>query len=208
MPVPVPEMAFVNVNTPAVPDAPAVAKKPRRRTVSDPVALLLAGREAAGCDEDLQAVSSELSNAPIEEYEEFLCIRVADETYGINIMQIKEIIKPRPVTEVPRSPSFVSGVISLRGVITPIIDLLVRLGLDRESATGKERVVVVKNGNELCGLMVDEVTKVVRIPKNSFEAAPAVLEGIDRDFVKGIGRAEGLMIILLHIEAIADIDLM
>ncbi|OGT98581.1 MAG: hypothetical protein A2X80_07690 [Geobacteraceae bacterium GWB2_52_12] len=178
-----------------------------RKTPFDPIAVLLAGREAAGCDEEIQLTAIELAPSVQNDYEEFLCFRVSDETYGINIMQIKEIIKQRTVTEVPRAPSFVSGVISLRGVIIPIIDMLDRLGLSREQVTGKERVVVVKNGDAYAGLLVDEVVQVVRIPLSSFEPAPAILEGIDRDFVSGIGRAGQQMVILLNVESITDINL-
>lgn len=187
---------------------PSSVPQPHHRiTPFDPIEAILAGREAAGCNEDLHLATAEQSQTVVEDYEEFLCIRVSDEIYGINIMRIKEIIKPREVTEVPRAPSFISGVISLRGVIIPILDMLDRLGLQRESVTGKERVVVVKHGEAFTGLLVDEVIQVVRIAKTSFEPAPAVLEGIDRDFVTGIGRADNRMIILLNLDTIADINL-
>lgn len=186
---------------------PSPAPHHHRVTPFDPIEAILAGRKAAGCDEDLHLATAEQSQAGAEDYEEFLCIRVSDEIYGINIMQIKEIIKPREVTEVPRAPSFISGVISLRGVIIPILDMLDRLGLRRESVTGRERVVVVKHGEAFTGLLVDEVIQVVRITKTSFEPAPAVLEGIDREFVTGIGRADSRMIILLNLDTIADINL-
>lgn len=175
--------------------------------IRDPLAVILAGREAAGCDEDLPLVSVEQPGLAVSEHQEYLCFRVSDEVYGINIMDIKEIIKPREVTEVPRAPSFVSGIISLRGIIIPIIDMLDRLGLTRETVTGRERVIVVRNGETFCGLLVDEIFQVVHIAADCFEAAPAVLEGIDRDFVIGIGRADGRMIILLNLENVADIHL-
>ena len=140
-------------------------------------------------------------------YQEFLCFKVSDEVYGIDIMDIKELIKPREVTEVPRAPSFVSGIISLRGVIIPIIDMLDRLGLARETVTGRERVIVVRHGESFTGLLVDEIIQVVRIAQEDIEAAPTVLEGIDRDFVSGIGRADGRMVILLNLPNIIDIHL-
>lgn len=180
---------------------------PRRRGPIDPIEAILAGREAAGCGDEPDASSSDYAAPEVDDFEEFLCFRVSDEIYGINIMQIKEIIKPREVTEVPRSPSFVSGVISLRGVIIPIMDMLDRLGLKRGATTGKERVVVVKHNETFTGLLVDEVIQVVRIAKNSFEPAPAVLEAINREFVAAIGRSGGRMIILLNLDTIADINL-
>jgi purine-binding chemotaxis protein CheW len=173
----------------------------------DPLEAILAGREAAGCGECLPLVSEAQTVAEIADYQEFLCFKVSDEVYGVDIMDIKELIKPREVTEVPRAPSFVSGVISLRGVIIPIIDMLDRLGLARETVSGRERVIVVRQGESFCGLLVDEIIQVVRVAKDHIEAAPTVLEGIDRDFVTGIGRAEGRMIILLNLANIIDIHL-
>lgn len=174
-----------------------------RITRHDPVQRILAGREAAGCHQE-QPAEQQITKS----YEEYLCFRLSDELYGVNIMQLKEIIKPREVTEMPRAPEFVSGIISLRGVIIPILDMLVRLGLKKGSVTGKERVVVVKHGDGFFGLLVDEVLHVSRIPDDCFEAAPAVLEGIDRDFVSGIGRAENRMIILLNLENVTNINLL
>ncbi|MBI2355435.1 MAG: chemotaxis protein CheW [Deltaproteobacteria bacterium] len=191
----------------SAPATPLLPHLPPGRTVTDPLGIILAGREAAGLGEEQQPSPEEQSPQATDEYEEFLCIRVSDEIYGINIMQIKEIIKPRQVTEVPRAPSFVSGIISLRGIIIPILDMLDRLGLRRESVTGRERVVVVKYGETFTGLLVDEVIQVVRIAMDDFEPAPAVLDGIDREFVAGLGRADNRMIILLNLETITDINL-
>lgn len=179
----------------------------RRNVPFDPVKAILAGREASGCDEKSQSDASDNMHGAAADYEELLCVRVCEEIYGINIMQIKEIIKPREVTEIPRTPSFVSGVISLRGVIIPIIDVRDRLGLYRSAETGKERVVVIRTNDEFSGLLVDEVIQVARIPRGEFEAAPAILDGINRDFVRAIGRSDNCMIIVLNLESIADINL-
>lgn len=173
----------------------------------DPLAILLAGRETAcGSRENLsdRLPMSELAG---EEFKEFLCFRVASEKYAINIMDIKEIIKPRELTEVPRVPGFVSGVVSLRGIIIWVFDLCKRLALVPAGMSGKERIVVVKKGDEFCGVLVDEVIQVVRIAASTIEEPPAVLDGIDRDFVDGIGRSAGGMLILLNLENILDLTL-
>lgn len=172
-----------------------------------PMEAILAGRTAAGCDEESILADDLTTDIVTESQLEFLCFRVSDEVYGINIMDIKEIIKPREVTEVPRAPLFVSGVLSLRGTIIPIIDMRVRLGLTQKEPTGKERIVVIKNSNSFSGLLVDEVIKVVQIQVDDVETAPAILDGIDRDFVSGLGRSDGRLIIILNLENIADINL-
>jgi purine-binding chemotaxis protein CheW len=180
---------------------------PLRRAPRDPLEAILAGRALAGCEEITTDTTEEQHAVEVADYLEYLCFRVSDEVYGINIMEIKELIKPREVTEVPRAPSFVSGVISLRGTIIPIIDMLDRLGLSRETVTGRERVIVVRHAGSFSGLLVDEIIQVVRIARDCMEAAPTVLDGIDRDFVAGIGRADGRMIIILNLENITDIHL-
>jgi purine-binding chemotaxis protein CheW len=180
---------------------------PLRINGMDPLDIILAGREAAGCGEDLPLASEGQAADEIEEYEEILCFRISDEIYGINIMDLKEIIKPRETTEVPRTPAFIMGVVSLRGVIIPVFNMRERLGLSPGVQNGRERIVIVKRNEGFTGLLVDEVIQVVRIGKEGREPAPAVLEGIDRDFVCGIGRSGAMMIILLNVASITDINL-
>lgn len=182
---------------------------PRRRSRdADPLEVILAGREAAGCNDDSPLTfEGESPQAMADNYEEILCFQVSDEIYGINIMELKEIIKPREATEVPRTPSFILGVISLRGVIIPVLDMRDRLGLAKRPQSGRERIVVVKHKEGFAGLLVDEIIQVVRIGKSDFEPAPGVLEGNDRDFVSGIGRNGAMMVILLNVAQIADINL-
>jgi len=180
---------------------------PRRARDIDPLDIILAGRAAAGCDDDLPLASEGQAAEEVEEYEEILCFRISDEIYGINIMELKEIIKPREATEVPRTPPFIMGVISLRGVIIPILNMRERLGLRQGEQSGRERIVIVKRSEGFTGLLVDEVIQVVRIGKEGREPAPTVLEGVDRDFVSGIGRTGAMMIILLNVASITDINL-
>ena len=195
----VPVASHVPVSSPEMPSA--------RRAPKDPLEAILTGRALAGCDESMPDTAGEQGSGDVAEYQEFLCFRVSDEVYGINIMEIKELIRPREVTEVPRAPSFVSGVISLRGTIIPIIDMLDRLGLAREPLSGRERVIVVRQADSFCGLLVDEIIQVARIAIDNIESPPPVLEGIDRDFVSGIGRSGAQMVILLNLQNITDIHL-
>jgi purine-binding chemotaxis protein CheW len=182
-------------------------KGSRRTGEFDPVKAILDGREAAGCCYVIRAEYSDIPEAENSDVMEFLSVRISDEIYGIDIMKIKEIIKLREFTEIPRSPAFLPGIISLRGLIIPVIDMSVRLGLLQLERAGGERIIVVKNDDGFFGLQVDEVVQVVKIQKNSFEPAPQVLDAINREFVCGIGRCNGVMIIMLNIEKIIDINL-
>lgn len=170
----------------------------------DPLAVILAGRENAETgwsvaeSEDNRVETTETVN----NFEEFLCFMLAGEEYGVNIMEIKEIIKPRELTEVPRTPQFVDGVLSLRGVIVPVIDMRNRLDMPAVGDQSQERIVIVRSGDSLTGLKVDRVTGVVRIADTARESTPGVLDGAARDFVSGIGRSDGRMIIILDVESI------
>jgi purine-binding chemotaxis protein CheW len=168
----------------------------------DPAAAILNGRHSAQLADEVGRQEEQGAEAL-----ELLCFRVAHEEYALSILDIKEIIKPREVTEVPRVPSFVRGILSLRGIIIPVFDMRVRLGLAGAPHSERERIVVVKRQNGFCGVLVDEVVQVVRIPHGGIEPPPVVLEGIDREFVQGIGRVGGRMLILLDMEKVLDVGL-
>lgn len=190
------EEAFQHIST----ASPSIEKK---SAGYNPLETILTGRESAA-DADDSSLFQAHSYAT-EEVEEYLCFRVAHEEYAISIMAIKEIVKPREVTEVPRMPQFISGVISLRGVIIPVMDMRLRLSLPVSAATGRERIVVLRMDSGFCGVLVDEVIQVARIKKSDIEEPPAILDGIDRDFVSGLGHFDRRMLILLNLETILDI---
>ena len=198
--------AFITISGGIAPFSAAASQPEREAAVHTPLEIILAGRTASGCDDESTRADEEIVPV-VSNHLEFLCFRVSDEIYGINILDIKEIIKSREVTEVPRTPAFVSGILSLRGTIIPIIDMRERLGLLRVEKTGKERVVVIRCSDAFSGLLVDEIIQVMRVPFEGVEPAPAVLVGIDRNFVRGIGRSDGRLIIILNLESITDIHL-
>lgn len=169
----------------------------------NPLDTILAGRESAADLSENPFSGSFLY--PSEEIEEHLCFRVAHEEYAINIMAIKEIIKPREATEVPRMPLFISGVISLRGVVVPVMDMRLRLSLPINALTGRERIVVLRRDTGFCGILVDEVIQVARVRKSDIEPPPAVLDGIDREFVSGLGHFDNRMLILLNLETVLNV---
>jgi purine-binding chemotaxis protein CheW len=173
----------------------------------DPLSVLLAGRAAASFADGTGSSVSQPGEREENDFHELLCFRVAEEKYAVDIMEIKEIIKPREVTEVPRMPAFVSGVLSLRGTIIPVFNMHRRLGHDDGERSGKERIIVVHMGDEFCGVVVDEVIQVAKLNGAAIQPPPAVLEGIDRDFVGGIGSFDGQMLILLNLEKILDMNL-
>ncbi|RQW86347.1 MAG: purine-binding chemotaxis protein CheW [Geobacter sp.] len=173
----------------------------------DPVAQILAGRQSAGLASAAIDNQQQESTENAGNFLKYLRFRVADEEYGVSLLEIREIIKPRDITEVPGMPDFVAGVLSLRGIIIPVFNLRLRLGLVRDTIPGCERIIIVRRQEGLFGLLVDEVYQVINLSTLSIEGAPTVLEGIDREFVSGIGRHGKRMLILLDLEKVLDISL-
>ncbi|HMU37955.1 MAG TPA: chemotaxis protein CheW [Pseudomonadota bacterium] len=127
-----------------------------------------------------------------------LTFHIAEEEYGIGIEHIREIIKHRVVTEVPRVPSFVAGIIAVRGLVMPVLDLRQRLRMRQAALSPKSRILIVsrpapnsevmsEEERERFGMLVDRVNEVVRIHEIDIEP-PTVLSGKESEFVEGIGR--------------------
>jgi purine-binding chemotaxis protein CheW len=140
-----------------------------------------------------------------------LTFSVGGEVYGIEILSIREIIKPREITEVPRAPRFLLGILTVRGLVMPIIDLRLRLRLDAPKLTTRARILVVVHKNERFGLLVDEVRDVVRFGDAAVEPPPPTFgTGSDAPFLSGIGRHEvdgqERMVILLQLQALVDFE--
>jgi purine-binding chemotaxis protein CheW len=135
---------------------------------------------------------------------------VGGETYGIDILHIREIIKVVEVTEVPRMPGFLLGVISVRGQVIPVLDLRARLRLEELPLTRAARILVADRDGEPFGLLVDAVSDVVRFAESDIEPPPSTLSLADAAFLAGIGRYRSgrreLRSILLHLDAVVDFD--
>ena len=135
---------------------------------------------------------------------------VGGEVYGVEILSIREIIKLREITEVPRAPRFLLGVVTVRGLVLPVVDLRLRLKLDAPELGRAARILVVVHKGERFGLLVDEVQGVVRFADNQVEPPPPSLSPSQAPFLAGIGRysEEGResMVILLSLDAVLGFE--
>jgi purine-binding chemotaxis protein CheW len=172
-------------------------------TRPSPLEIILGGRRAAGCQWGLHLPGDEQRTTAAGQVA-VLCLRISGENYGIDIMRIREVIKPRRVTEIPWTSSHVCGVISLRGTMVPVLDMSERLGVEPTPPTGRERVVVVKSASGLTGLRVDQVGQVIRIAKNDIQPPPLPKGPSDQGFVSGIARFDDRRIFLLNNMRVAD----
>src|SRR5208337_5419409 len=120
--------------------------------------------------------------------------------------RVKEVIRVREITWLPKAPSFVKGIINLRGDVIPIIDLRDKFGLETREQTTQTRVIVVEVEGRLMGMVVDSASQVVRIPADQIDAPPPVLGGLSQEFITGVGKLEDKLVILLNTDAILTVD--
>lgn len=122
--------------------------------------------------------------------------------YGVPITQVQEIITMTRPTQLPQAPDFVEGLINLRGRIIPIIDLKKRFQMGTSDITNDTRSVVVEVEGQTVGIIVDEVSEVLRLANSDIEPAPAIIGGITAEYLTGVGKIEGRLLILLDMNKI------
>ncbi|KFI07428.1 chemotaxis protein CheW [Massilia sp. BSC265] len=136
-------------------------------------------------------------NKPIE----VLAFRLGEEEYGVDILKIQEIRGHDPVTRIANAPDFIEGVVNLRGIIVPIVDLRLRFGIT--PAANQPRVVVILNVlGRVIGMVVDSVSDVVRLGPDDIRPAPEMGSSFGADFLLGLGTIDERMLILLDIEGL------
>ncbi|CAM5788286.1 MULTISPECIES: chemotaxis protein CheW [Brevibacillus] len=131
-----------------------------------------------------------------------IVFRLKDEEYGVDVNQVKSIEKLEHITRVPRTPAFVKGVINLRGVVTPIIDLRNRFSLEETAYTESTRIIIVAVGELEVGLIVDAANDVIDIPVNAIEPPPEVVGGVEAAYLRGVAKLEKRLLILLNLDKV------
>lgn len=132
---------------------------------------------------------------------QFLTFRLANENYGLELSQTREIIEYSGITEVPLMPNFLRGVINLRGDVVPVIDLSVRLGRKPIQIQRRTCIIVVEiqnnEQNHVLGLLADAVSEVIEIEEDNIEGAPSFGAKIRADFIQGIAKQGDEFVVLL-----------
>jgi purine-binding chemotaxis protein CheW len=162
------------------------------------------------------AVALATSNLPAttdivsEEQQQYLTFMLGGEIFAIGILRIKEIIEYGQLTEVPRMPEFIRGVINLRGSVVPVIDLGARFGKQPSNISRRTCVVIIEIEHEseqqVVGVMVDAVNEVLDIPPEQVEPAPNFGANIRADFIQGMGKVEGKFVIILNVNHVLSLD--
>lgn len=130
---------------------------------------------------------------------EYLIFSLGAESYAIDILKVKEIRNYEAVTRIANAPAFIKGVVNLRGIIVPIIDMRIKFGLGEATYNEFTIVIVLNIGKRVMGIVVDAVSDVISIPNDDVRPAPA-FSALDTQFLMGLVPVQDRMLILLDIE--------
>lgn len=156
------------------------------------------------------AASASANAQPLAASSEFLTFRLGEEEYGIDILRVQEIRSYEPPTRIANAPGFIKGVVNLRGVIVPIIDLRLKLGCDSAEYNTFTVVVVLNVKGRVVGAVVDSVSDVLELTREQIKPAPSLNSGVDGSYITGIGTVKTghgeteseRMLILMDIEGL------
>ena len=131
---------------------------------------------------------------------QLVVFKIGKEEFGVPISQVREIVRLVPITPVPRAPQFIEGVVNLRGQILAVIDLAKRLNLTPAPRSDKTRIIVVEVEDNTVGMIVDEVTEVLRLPTENIDSTPELITTeVHQKYLKGVGKLGERLLILIEL---------
>jgi purine-binding chemotaxis protein CheW len=136
----------------------------------------------------------------------YLTFKLDVEEFGLEILKVQEIIKMMDITRVPRTPSFVRGVINLRGKVIPVVDLRLKFEMDSKANTDKTCIIVVtvqrRSSAVVMGIIVDEVSEVLDVAGSSIEPPPEFGGVVDTSFILGMGKVGDRVVTLMDVDKV------
>lgn len=139
-----------------------------------------------------------------EELLQFVTFSLNNEEYAVDILNVQEINRITEITEVPNSPHYIEGVINLRGKVIPVLNLRKKFGFQESPLDNTSRIIIMEVNGITCGMIVDSVSEVLRIPSSIIEPPPPMSSANNSQFIKGLAKIENRLIILLNIEKIIE----
>jgi len=130
---------------------------------------------------------------------QLVIFQLGREEFAVDVSQVREIIRMQDITRMPKAPSFVEGIINLRGQIIAVIDLAQRLSLESAERDSETRIIVVEAGDAKVGMIVDSVSEVMRISEEEVEPSPALAADVEAVYIKGVVKRDNRLIILLDL---------
>ncbi len=141
-----------------------------------------------------------------DEMLQWVTFRLENETYGVNVMQVQEVLRYSDIAPVPGAPSYVLGIINLRGSVVTVIDTRSRFGLMPADITDSTRVVIIESDKQVIGILVDSVAEVVYMKASEIEAAPNVGTDDSAKFIRGVCNRENELLILVDLDQLLNDD--
>lgn len=135
---------------------------------------------------------------------QYVLFKLDNEYYGVNILYVETIEKVMDITRVPHARSYVEGVINLRGEVVPVINLRRRFNLPQEESNEESRIIIVSVEEMVVGLLVDSSSEVLQLDADTIDDVPNITDHLRNDYVKGIGKNEERIIILLDLEKVLE----
>jgi purine-binding chemotaxis protein CheW len=130
---------------------------------------------------------------------QWVTFRLADEIYGINVMQVQEVLRVSEIAPVPGAPHYVLGIINLRGNVVTVIDTRIRLGLATTEVTDSTRIVIIEGARHVVGILVDCVAEVVDLPMSEVESPPNVGSDESSKYIQGVASRDNELLILVDL---------
>jgi purine-binding chemotaxis protein CheW len=139
---------------------------------------------------------------------QLVVFRLGTEEFGVDISQVREIIRVGDITRIPGSPRYVDGVINLRGQVTTVVNLRNRLGLDGKAMDGNARIMILEVDKNIVGVIVDSVTEVKNLTATQIETLPDALSTtVSSKYIQGVGKLDGRLLILVDLKQVIKDDI-
>ena len=135
---------------------------------------------------------------------QWVTYRLGDETYGINVMQVQEVLRHSEIAPVPGAPEYVLGIINLRGNVVTVIDTRTRFGLEPTETTDSTRIVIIESDEQVVGILVDSVAEVVYLKSSDIDGAPNVGTEESARFIQGVSNRDGELLILVDLNKLLN----
>jgi purine-binding chemotaxis protein CheW len=141
-----------------------------------------------------------------DEVLQWVTYKLEEETYGINVMQVQEVLRYTEIAPVPGAPAYVLGIINLRGNVVTVIDTRARFGLASAEVTDNSRIVIIEAEKQVIGILVDSVAEVVYLRSSEIDSAPNIGTEESAKFIQGVSNREGELLILVDLNKLLSDD--
>ncbi|MFC3853331.1 chemotaxis protein CheW [Salinispirillum marinum] len=151
-------------------------------------------------------MSTQAAKASDDPILQWVTFRLENETYGINVMQVQEVLRYTEIAPVPGAPSYVLGIINLRGNVVTVIDTRERFGMSPSEVTDNSRIVIIETDMQVVGILVDSVAEVVYLRQSEIETAPNVGNDETSKFIQGVCHKNDELLILVELDRLFSVD--